>query len=479
MIAPISDFIAVLNQFNPWWSGARFPDLPKWKRAAFNEIIRWIENPPGGRALLVSGARQIGKTTLFIQTIDYLLDNGISPNNILYVTFDHPLLKLLGLEGLIKVWREIEPAREGFEYLFLDEIQATKDWQVWIKHQVDFEKKRRIALTGSATPLISEHQESGVGRWHTLRLATLSFYEYLQIKSIDYPKLPQVNSLTAISSFSEVDLIKVGQSSLSLVPHFLEYLLRGGFPQCAQIESITLAQKILREDIVDKVLKRDMTALFGVRRVLELEQVFLYLCLHSGGMLDIQELCKSLQVKKQTAMSYIDLLESTHLIHKLLPFGYGKEILRGKQKIYLADAAISPSVLLKGKGLLENDTALGLAVETAFFKHVFTRYYNQSISFSYWKNKRDQEVDIVAETENHLIPFEVKYRSSNTGVGDLKGFISFCKEKQVDYGYVITKEITDFGILKIDNPSVTIFKIPAHLACYWLGRSEVEPSSEE
>ncbi len=162
MIAPISDFIAVLNQFNPWWSGNRFPDLPEWRRAAFKQIVEFIENPPGGRALLVSGARQIGKTTLFIQAIHYLLEKGVPSNNILYVTFDHPLLKLLGLDGLIKVWREIESSRDGYEYLFLDEIQTTKDWQVWVKHQVDFEKNRRVALTGSATPLTIENQESGV-----------------------------------------------------------------------------------------------------------------------------------------------------------------------------------------------------------------------------------------------------------------------------------------------------------------------------
>lgn len=66
---------------------------------------------------------------------------------------------------------------------------------------------------------------------------------------------------------------------------------RGGFPQTAQVESITQAQHLLREDIIDKVLKRDMTALFGVRRVLDLEHTFLYLCMHDGGLLDMPDLC--------------------------------------------------------------------------------------------------------------------------------------------------------------------------------------------
>ncbi|HKV12192.1 MAG TPA: DUF4143 domain-containing protein, partial [Thermoanaerobaculia bacterium] len=136
-------------------------------------------------------------------------------------------------------------------------------------------------------------------------------------------------------------------------------------------ESVAVAQKLLREDIVDKVLKRDMTALFGVRRVLELERTFLYLCLHDGGLLDLQGLCTQLGLKKPTVSRFIDLLEAAHLIYRLPPYGYGMEILRGKVKVYLADPAIAGSVLLKGRTLLEDERRLGAAAETAFFKHVF------------------------------------------------------------------------------------------------------------
>lgn len=246
------------------------------------------------------------------------------------------------------------------------------------------------------------------------------------------------------------------------------------------MESIHLAQKLMREDIVDKVLKRDMTALFGVRRVLELEQVFLYLCLHDGGLLNLPELCASLQLKRPTVGSFIELLETMHLIHRLRPFGYGKQVLRGRTKIYLADAAIAPSVLLKGKGLLEDPNGLGQAVETAFFKHVFTRYYAQSIGFSYWRGKQDREVDIIADLSGRLVPFEVKYRApQHTGLGDLKGLVYFCAEHKIETGYVITREMTDFQVMEIDREPVKsrLLKIPAPLACYWLGRSELEAAN--
>jgi predicted AAA+ superfamily ATPase len=474
MITSPQEVIAVLRQYNPWWSGMHVAELPNWRRAAFREVDFWLRNPPARRAVLLTGARQVGKTTLLLQAIEDLVAGKIAPQNILYVTFDHPLLKLAGLDGVLKLWREYEAAAEGPEYLFLDEIQFMRDWQIWLKHQVDFEKRRRIVVTGSATPLVEEGQESGVGRWHTIELATLSFFEYLQIKNLPVPPLPELDSLLTLFDWTPAQFARIGEEARPLVVQFHEYLLRGGFPQCALVTSIDLAQKLLREDIVDKVLKRDMTALFGVRRVLELEQTFLYLCLHDGGLLDMISLCKSLEVKKPTAQNFIAHLEAAHLIHRLPPHGYGKEILRGRHKVYLADAAIAPSVLLKGKAMLQDAAAVSRAVETAFFKHVFTRYYDFNVAFTYWRGRKDEEVDVVADLRGKLVPFEVKYSHQHTGAGDLKGLVALCTERKIPRGYAITREMSDFSILPLNNgPATRILKIPAPLACYWLGQSEL------
>jgi len=464
MIAPIQEIFSVLRQYNPWWESGTVRDLPSWRRTAFSELILWLGTPPAPRAILLSGARQIGKTTLLLQAVEELLSRGVRPERILYATFDHPLLKLIGLEGVLNVWREIQPRSEEIEYLLLDEIQYTQGWQTWLKHQVDFEKRARIAVTGSAVPLETENLESGVGRWHTIRLATLSFSEYLQIQEIRLPNVPEVDSLAELFSWSPADLLRTGENARPL---------RGGFPQTALIESVTLAQKLLREDIVDKVLKRDMTALFGVRRVLELERTFLYLCLHDGGLLDIQSLCTQLGLKKPTVNRFIDLLEASHLVYRLPPYGYGKEILRGKFKVYLADPAIAGSVLLKGRGLLEDESRLGAAAETAFFKHVFARYYQTGVSFTYWRGRKSLEVDILAEVRLQLIPFEVKYSRSDVLESDLKGLRLLCEEKKIPRGYVITRQISDFGVVTFPGKvQAAILKIPAPLACYWLSRSE-------
>src|SRR5579872_6971294 len=99
MKIPKEELISILSQFNPWWRREKIPDLPSWKRAVYNELMTWIENPPAMRAVMLSGARQVGKTTLLLQGIDSMIASGIPPANILYATFDHPVFKLAGLEA--------------------------------------------------------------------------------------------------------------------------------------------------------------------------------------------------------------------------------------------------------------------------------------------------------------------------------------------------------------------------------------------
>jgi hypothetical protein len=476
-IASSPELFGVLRQFNPWWAGDRFPDVPSWQRKIFPNIVRWMEHPPGGRALLLTGARQVGKTTLLLQVIHWLLDRGERATNILYLSLDHPLLRAVSLEGLLELWREFEPAQEGVEYLFLDEIHNATDWQVWLKHQVDFQKSRRIAVTGSATPLATERLESGVGRWHTIRLATLSFAEYLELRGAEIPRIPHVASISELFQWKENQFVRVGHEAKNLGGLFHEYLIRGGFPQASLIESITVAQRLLREDIIDRVLKRDMTSVYGVRRVSELEQVFVYLCLHDGAVLDMPQLCSNLRLNRPTVRNFIDILEATHLVYRLMPFGYGKQVLRARPKMYLADPAIPSSVLLKGKSFLEDPDGLARAAESAFVKHLFNNLLGQGLRIAYWRGPKDREVDVVTERGGVPTPWEGNYRGTgHTGPRDLKGMVDFCDRFGVEQGYVITREFADFSVTELgaSKSPTRILKIPAPLACYWLGLSQDE-----
>jgi predicted AAA+ superfamily ATPase len=381
----------------------------------------------------------------------------------------------------LQAWEELFPPVAGHpRFLFLDEIQFVPDWQTWLKHQTDFQRSRRIAATGSASPLRDASSESGVGRWETIPLPTLSFAEYLHLRNVEIPKLPEVRSLKQLFDWSKGDFSNAATLGRSLTAHFHEYLLRGGFPEPAMVNDLTRCQRLLREDIVDKVLKRDMTALYGVRRVLEVEKIFLYLSYHDGGILDVPTLSKQLDgINRQSVNNFLDLFEATHLIYRLRPHGYGKEVLRGRSKIYLADASLPGAMLLLGRRLLEKPDRLAAAVETAFFKHLYTRYYPEQPIFSYWQDKknRDLEVDLIAEAGGRLVPFEVKYQDSELTPRKLKGLRLFLEEKGIQHGYVITQRWEDFGIIETtsarkgherDPLDAKILAIPAPLACLWL-----------
>ena len=115
------------------------------------------------------------------------------------------------------------------------------------------------------------------------------------------------------------------------------------------------------------------------------------------------------------------------------------------------------------------------------FKHLFARYYAQNVRFTYWRSKKDREVDLVAEVGGQIIPFEVKYRAQHTGLRDLKGLLELCQQKSIDRGYVVTKSLNDFGTIPdLPDTNTRILRIPAPLLCYWMGQDELsEPTPEQ
>lgn len=66
---PKTELFPVLQEFNPWWSDRAVEDLPDWERSASVQIREWIDDIESKSSLLLTGARQVGKTTLFRQAI--------------------------------------------------------------------------------------------------------------------------------------------------------------------------------------------------------------------------------------------------------------------------------------------------------------------------------------------------------------------------------------------------------------------------
>lgn len=464
------NILQVLRGFNKWWeTGMITADFAKkTKRFAYYDAKMSFEHEIR-RHVILTGSRRVGKSTIMFQTIDDLIQKGVPSRNLLYVSFDHPILKMSEIDVILKAYMNNMALDENI-YLFFDEIQYASDWNGWLKTIYDSFPTYRVMATGSASPILSEKMpESGVGRWTQIRIPTLSFYEYLEIRGFTVPTVDTTIGPTSLSSMPLTDLNRLMVELQPLEKHFHRYLMIGGFPEIAQTDDISYAQRIIREDVVDKVLKRDMVSLFNVRNIDELEKIFLYLCMYTGNIVEPTTIASSMEITRQTVVKYLNLLELANLIYIGYPVEMsGKGPLKAKPKVYLADAAIRNAVLLKGEEVLADAEEMGMIVEAAVFKHINTFYYNLNPKVGYYRESTTQkEIDIVIKMPTSKILIEVKYRKDSRLKGT-EAIVEWSRKETSTASLLITKENDDYGMVA----SAPIMRIPAYAFLFLLGHAE-------
>ena len=464
--------LKVLSAFNPWWKTSLVnPEFVKnYRRFAFYETQKFLNQDEIRRIIVLTGTRRVGKTTIQYQIIDELLKKGVSPQQIVFISLDHPMLKLSGINDILECYHENIYAKQDV-YYFFDEVQYATDWDQWLKTIYDTQPDTHVVATGSASPaLIKGSTESGAGRWKVIQVPTLSFYEYCALIGVELPILKSDIKLTSFGLMSDYNQKQLMFKLSSVQKHFTRYLQVGGFPELALASNDLMAEQIMREDVVDKVLKRDLPSLYNIRNSTELERIFLYLCNVSSDIVSIDAIARELQgVSRPTVENYIQYLESANLIYLSYPVEMGgKKVLKSSPKIYIADAAIRNAVLMDSE-LLSNSIELGKMVETSVFKHLIAFYYREATRVGYYRGERDKEIDIVVDypkVQNILV--EVKYRedakiSKEDAISKLAG--------ESSASIIVTKRSDDFGIQKLANGQELI-RLPAYAFLYLLGHAE-------
>ncbi len=468
-----TEVLGVLQGFNPWWAG-KTQALPEFRRLAFHICHRHLVDVSLRRAVLLSGPRRVGKTTILCQTAQHLIKKGRDPKGVFYLSLDHPILKLMPLSEILRIYHETTHPEGREVMLLLDEVQYSAEWDLQIKHLIDHKSEYRILATGSAS--VTHRQklsESGVGRWIHVPIPTLSFYEFLQIRREDMSQIPDNLRPTDLFSMAEGELRQLASCFRGLMPHFQRYLLVGGFPETAQQADVSLCQRLLREDVVERVLKWDMTALFGVRNVNDLEKLFTYICIHSGGILAVKTCADALGTSPATVSSHLAALEQANLIYRLAPWGKGgKKVLKARHKVHLVDAALRNAVLLRGEEVLNNPTEMGAIVETAVLRHLRAYYYRDVPEVLYWRDAPSgREVDVIVRSPAYVIPVEVKFRQRPV-LNEQEGLYAFCRQEGPAQAYFVTQSDTDFGVRRFANVGTQFLQIPAHIFTYLLGQAE-------
>src|SRR3990172_3731291 len=418
---------------NPWWASGKVPDgLIGIKRREY--LGKIAERLKDRKLLAILGIRRRGKSTLIYQSIKFLLDNGTDPKDIFYINaddFEKPGREYLEEALDFCQQKNLVSLRDKKIYVFIDEIQNVKGWQLLLKKYYDLRYSSKFIVSGSSSSLIYKNSsESLAGRISFIDVFPLTFREFLQFNSIEIPEASlDFQSLKRIY----YDLSPKGNE----VAGFLsQYLNVGGFPEWFDIKNEEVWFKILAEEYTSLLIYRDIVRVFSIRDPLLLESVFRFVASHSGERSSYLGIAKQNDGDKETSKQYIFHLARSHLIYLSDFYTKSKKASERKEKkIYFCDTGLKNSV--------GGRQDIGFDAETSVYLHCLKHVSGYPMGkIFYWLDKKKNETDIIMSYGPELIPVEVKYRSSIDD-SDLKGILGFCQDFSVKNAYVVTKTLME------------------------------------
>ncbi|MBP6311066.1 MAG: ATP-binding protein [Flavobacteriales bacterium] len=451
---------------NPWWvDGHIETDYNEMPRRLYFDLFKpLVYERDVRRAVVLMGPRRVGKTVMLYHMVEDMIQNGMDPKKIIFVTIENPIYNNISLEQLFSYAKEATGLTDKTDWhIIFDEIQYCKDWEVHLKTLVDSYRKDKFIVSGSAAAALKfASNESGAGRFTDFLLPPLTFHEYIALKGLDHLIKPYTLSwkgqLAEFYSSSYLD---------ELNKHFINYINFGGYPEVIFSEKIQANPgRYIRQDIVDKVLLRDLPSLYGISDTRELNSLFTTIAYNSGNEFSLETLCKQSQVPKALLKKYIEYLEAAYLIKKVRRIDQsGKRFKRDNFfKIYLTNPSLRCALF---SPISATDELMGSQVETAVFaqwmhRDWFTPYYSR------WTNG---EVDMVGLSEKTLKPqwaLEVKWSNRYFEMPNaLKSLVKFCLENDLDSPIVTT--IDKEGEKQCKGINIQFF--PAAAYAYTVGRN--------
>lgn len=330
------------------------------------------------RFIVMPGLRGVGKSTLLLQTYKYLIDRGIDKSRILYVPVDE--LKTLNessLLDLINVFVEDihhkYPATLDEElFLLIDESQEDREWSQTGKVIYDQSKKIFMIFTGS-NALDFELNLNSVRRTSFERIYPMNFQEYLKLKySIAIPQMADelmdmfMTGNIESSCRKETEILSlmspIGKPLMKEFEYFLSY---GGFPLNLNSDEITTHRRIF--EVVRRVIEKDVRhyKAFNGNTESVLFSILSFLATQKPGGISVNSMAKNMGTARGNVIELLDILEKTHLIFHLEPYGGAGKMLRASKKYYFLSPSINASInFTLGKHTPNNNDYLGILAET-------------------------------------------------------------------------------------------------------------------
>ncbi len=359
-------------------------------------------------ALILSGIRRCGKSTLLHQLIERTNDKFI------YLNFDSPKLynfEINDFQNLDSIVKE-----RNVKYLFFDEIQVVNGWELYIREKL--EENYHVTVTGSNASLLSKELGTKLtGRHITKELFPFSYDEFA-----GYKKLHK------------------NSESLKL------YMNNGGFPEFIQQKN----PEILKW-LVEDIIYRDIAVRNNIRDVDSIKRLLIYLVSNVSNLISASKSAKYVGIKtRATVLDYLNFFEQSYLIEFVSKFSYSYKVqLVNPRKIYFID-----------NGLLQEITNsstrdIGRKMENLVYWELRRLGYEMN-----YFNENNKECDFVCSRKNKVEKLiQVCYELNNDNEKrEIEGLLDAITYFELDKGYILTFEQKD----RIVTQDKTIEIIPAY-----------------
>lgn len=350
-------------------------------------------------AVLVTGPRQVGKTTL--------VRRFASTSN--YVTLDDPMQLHAAVEQPATFFKDNTPP------VFVDEIQYAPNLFPYIKMQVDEQNgKGMFYLSGSQQfKLMKNVGESLAGRLGILNLLGFSLREYQQIKFND-AFLPVEEYFTA----RKKELKPITYEDLWKVIH------RGSMPDLLLNEDYDW--QIFYASYVKTYIERDVRELTQVGDEVKFITFMIAVASITGQLLNISSLAKNVGISVSTAERWLSILVTCNIVYLLRPYANNvlKRVVK-TPKLYFMDTGLA-AYLTKWTtaDVLKNGAMAGAFFETFVIAEIVKSYYNKGIAeppLYFYRDKEQKEIDLLIECNGVLHPLEMK-KHADPKAADIKAF---------------------------------------------------------
>jgi predicted AAA+ superfamily ATPase len=396
-----------------------------YPRKLQKKIYPWLDNPD---AIIILGARQVGKTSLLeLLKKDLIKKWGAAKNIITYNLEDSDQLAALNRDP--KYFKEYlifsgaDPQKESV--IMIDEVQYLNDPSHFLKYLADFEPTLKLIATGSTSLAIKRFKDGMTGRKKTFTLFPLDFQEFLLFKEnrMLSSVLEEFHFRNLLLKKGEIDPERIKPFNNEMKALFEEYVLYGGYPKVVLTKSREDKLEELRELFETYELK-DVNVLFDVANLSAFRNLFKLLAGSIGNLLNVNELSGTLGIGRDTIRRYLSILENTFIICVLPPFhsNIQKELTK-MPKIFFLDTGLR-NFALRNFTEISFRPDKGPLFENAIFGEL---YKNLGVieQLFFWRTLSKTEADFILIGDQKWV-FKAKL-TPNRRLKQPTGLRAFCK----------------------------------------------------